>query len=115
MVQQWEEQGGGTVSQIPVGAELLLAGLAISTIVAALIARDASRRGMNASGWFVGVFVLLIVFLPLYLMVRKPVLPHVNEREELASGAGRKCPFCAEIIKIEARVCRFCGRNLPQD
>ena len=54
-------------------------------------------------------------FLPLYFMVRKPVLPQVNEREQLESGAGRKCPFCGEIIKIEARVCRFCGRDLPQD
>jgi len=115
MVQQWEEQGGGTVLQIPAGTEFLLAGLVISTIVAALIAKDASRRGMNAFGWFVGVFLLLIVFLPLYLMVRKPVLPQVNEREQLESGAARKCPFCAEIIKIEARVCRFCGRDLPKD
>ncbi len=58
MVQQWEEQGGETVSQIPAGTEFTLAGLAISTIVAALIAKDASRRGMNASAWFVGVFLL---------------------------------------------------------
>ena len=27
--------------------------------------------------------------------------------------AARKCPFCAETIKHEARVCRFCNRELP--
>ena len=32
-------------------------------------------------------------------------------RAELESDS-RKCPFCAETIKAEARICRFCDREL---
>ena len=29
------------------------------------------------------------------------------------AGASRACPYCAETIKAAAKICRFCGKSLP--
>jgi uncharacterized membrane protein YdbT with pleckstrin-like domain len=31
-----------------------------------------------------------------------------------AEGDTTECPFCAERIKAHAKICRFCGRDLPE-
>lgn len=33
----------------------------------------------------------------------------------VAEATDRKCPYCAELIKREARVCRFCGRDVEPE
>ena len=47
-----------------------LVGMCIAFIIAFWVYTDAEKRGMNAIGWAIGVFLLLIVFLPWYLIRR---------------------------------------------
>lgn len=50
-----------------------LIGIGIGVLIAVLIARDANSRGMNGLGWGVFTFLICIVAVPIYLVVRKPV------------------------------------------
>jgi len=51
-------------------------GVIIATIAGILVAQDAKKRGMNATGWGLFVFFLLIIGLPAYFIVRKPKIEY---------------------------------------
>ena len=51
----------------------LVFGLIIAGVIGVLIAKDANSRGMNGTGWGIFAFLICIVALPIYLIVRKPV------------------------------------------
>ena len=61
-------------------------------------------------------FFLSILLSPLIgfiiALIVKPNYKNIEE-DSIMSGESKKCPFCAELIKTEATVCRYCGKNLP--
>lgn len=70
-------------------------------IAAAVVA---GNKGRNAAGWF----ILGFFFGPIALIVALVLSKAGPANDE------RKCPFCAEFIKSEAKVCKHCGRDIKQ-
>ena len=66
-----------------------------------------------------GVTELIILVIVFLLVVGVPVgltvalVLFFNRRRNSNAGM-KKCAFCAYSIPLEAMVCRFCGRELPQ-
>lgn len=86
-------------------------GLIIALIAAVWVAYDARKRGMNSVGWAIGTFLLLILFLPLYLILRKPVIgaPIIYPPGAWPPGPVHQCRNCGENYGGEVYFCPHCG------
>ena len=49
-------------------------GLIIAAVIGVIIGKDASARGMSGFGWGLFTFLICIVAIPIYLLVRRPRL-----------------------------------------
>src|SRR5574340_1276946 len=87
--------------------ELIFVWLVCGIITAAI----GSNKGRSGCGWFI-VGILLGPLGIILALVMSPNVAQV-EQQSLKSGESRKCPYCAELVKREAIVCKHCGRDLP--
>lgn len=85
----------------------LIAVILIGLIPAAI----AKSKGRDFVLWWVYGSLLFIVALPHALIMRADRAG--LERRRVEEEGLRKCPFCAELVKSEAAVCRYCQRELP--
>jgi hypothetical protein len=82
--------------------------LIFATLLGLIPAMIAKSKGRSFGLWWFYGAMLFIIALPHSLIMSAD--KNFIESKQLSEGM-KKCPHCAEIVKKEAKVCRYCNRE----
>ena len=99
---------------------MLYIAIIIPLLIAWWVASDAKKRGYSQAAivaWFLGVWLVLIIFLPLYFILRpnSTILRPKSTGQTNAIEGTYVCPYCGNLYREKVPFCPYCGRRLEED
>lgn len=98
----------------------LFVAIAVNAGFSAIVAYVAKQKGRSSSGFFwLSFFLSFLVGILVVLAIpkREDQVVASNNSSFTISSSGEelvKCPFCAEWVKAEAKICKFCNSEIEQ-